>query len=93
MAADVTGRTSQRIFACMPLVRKDLPKALEGCFSGATVRATVRSSRLFLGDFNFFIDQLYRLLTKLREEMFVPFQFLTLMAGVLCNHVVWHSLS
>src|ERR1035437_5644677 len=91
--SDVTGRTSQRFMVCMPLVSKDLPRALDRCFSGATVRATVRSSRLFLWDSDFAIDQLHRLLTKLREEMLVTFQLLALMAGVLCNHVVRHSLS
>jgi hypothetical protein len=75
------------------LVQKDLLKALEGCFSGATVRATVRSSRPFLWDFNFFIDQLHCLLTKFREEMFVPLQLFALMARVLSNHVVRHSLA
>ena len=91
--SDVTGRTSQRFLLCMPLFVKDLLRALKSRFSGATVRATVRSSRLFLWDFNFFVDQLHRLLTELREEMLVPFQLLALVARVLCNHVVRHSLS
>src|ERR1017187_10567642 len=91
--SDVTGLTSKRFSVCMLLFLKDLVRAPEGCFSGATVRATVRSSRLFLWDFDFFIDQLHRLLTKLREEMLVSFQLLALMAGMLCNHVVRHSLS
>src|ERR1017187_9547217 len=91
--SDVTGRTSQRFLACMFLFLKDLLRASESCFSGATVRATVRFSRLLLWDFDLLIDQLHRLLTKLREEMLVSFQLLALMAGVLCNHVVRHSLS
>jgi len=89
----LTGRMSQRLLACIYLVFKDLLRPLTGCFLGATVRATARESRLFLWDFDFFVDQLHRLLTELREEMFVPFQFLALVAGMLCNHVVRHSLS
>ena len=77
----------------MFLLLRDLLRVPEACFPGATVRATVRSSRLFLWNFDFLIDQLHRLLTKFREEMLVPFQFLALMAGVLCNHVVRDSLS
>jgi|SRR5471030_1193550 hypothetical protein len=89
--SDVTGRTSQRLLVCMSLIAKDLLRTLESCFSGATVRATVRSSRLFLWKCDFAIDQLHRLLTKLREEMLVPFQLPTLMTGVLGNYVVRHS--
>jgi integrase/recombinase XerD len=38
--SDVTGRTSLRFSVCMLLVSKDLLRAPEGCFSGATVRAS-----------------------------------------------------
>ena len=91
--SDVTGRTSQGLSVDNLLFLNGLPRVPDGYFSGATVRATVRRSRLFLWNFDFLIDQLHRLLTKLREEMLVPFQLLALMAGVFCNHVVRHSLS
>src|SRR5690242_20232704 len=91
--SDVTGRMSQRLSACMCLVLPDLLRGLESCFSGATVRATVRTSSLFLWDFDFFIDQLHRLLTKLWEEMLVPLQLFALVPGMLCNNVVRDALS
>ncbi len=72
---------------------KRLVNGVGSCFSRATVGATVRPSGLFLWDFDFAIDQLYRLLTKLREEMLVPFQRLALMAGMFGNHVVRYSFS
>ena len=91
--SDVTGRTSQRFVACMFIVLNGLGRTLERCFSGATVRATVRALRLLLWDFDFFIDQLHSLLTELREEVLVAFQLFALVAGVLCNDVVGHALS
>jgi hypothetical protein len=91
--SDVTGRISWRFPACIILIIKHFGMAMEVGFRPATVGATVRSLRLFLRYLDFAIDQLHRLLTKLREEMLVPFQLLTLMAGVLGNHVVRHPFS
>ena len=91
--SDVTGRISWQFPTCIILIIEHLGMAMEVARRPATVGATVRSLRLFLRHLDFAIDQLHRLLTKLREEMFVSFQLLTLMAGVLGNHVVGHSFS